>query len=115
MAKEFVPPSLATSVAGAGGPGATALAPVPAPLSPAAYRYYHAKATAARGALAGAVFPLASSSRPPRGSPALVDPPQISRPPMANLLASPPTMATAAAVVALFTAPSPDSEPPAAH
>ena len=85
MAEEFVPPSLATSVAG--GPGATALAPVPVPLSPAAYRYYHAKATAARGALAGAVFPLASSSRLPRGSPTLVDPPQISRPPMPNLLA----------------------------
>ena len=55
MAEEFVPSSLATSVADAGGPGATALAPVPAPLSPAAYWYYHAKATAARGALAGAV------------------------------------------------------------
>ena len=40
MAEEFVPPSLASPVAG----GPAALAPVPALLSPAAYGYYPANA-----------------------------------------------------------------------
>ncbi|RLN04845.1 uncharacterized protein C2845_PM13G01330 [Panicum miliaceum] len=42
MAEEFVPPSLASPVAAGG--GAATLAPVPAPLSPAAYGYYPANA-----------------------------------------------------------------------
>ncbi|CAO2164634.1 unnamed protein product, partial [Urochloa humidicola] len=48
MAEEFVPPSLTSPVAAAGvapgGVAAAALAPAPAPLSPAAYGYYPANA-----------------------------------------------------------------------